>query len=269
MVRDFTDTFFGRPSTIRTYRNLFDNHIGPVLGEDNCPQLDDQQVQTLVNRWVQDGLSNRTIKQLLQLTSRYHKWTHGRELEVSPLLRKLGRQNQEEIIKSLTKEEAKKLLDCLEPKHLSLYLICLFGMHAGLRRGEIFGLQYGDIDPLKNRIIVQRSYKGPTKSGKPRQVPLSERLAKALERKDYLTQKPSSAILVNYDPNPDLKIVCKHLNIKQITVHDLRHTFATLALESGVSPRTVQSWLGHASLTTTLNIYWSALPSEARMDFVP
>jgi len=142
-------------------------------------------------------------------------------------------------------------------------------MHAGLRRGEIFGLQYGDINALKNRITVQRSYAGPTKNGKTRHVPMSERLTKALERKDYLTKPPGEAIFSVFDPNYDLKIVTRHLGIRDITVHDLRHTFATLALESGVSPRMVQQWLGHSSLTTTLNIYWSCLPSDSRMEFCP
>lgn len=272
MSGDFSDyerSIWGRPSTVRTYTNLFKNHIAENITRQEVFRLTEQKILELMQIWLGDGLSDRTIKQLVRILTRYSRFMGGLPPEVAPLLRKLSRQKQENIVKSLTASEAKRLLDYLEAKHLSLYLICLFGIHAGLRRGEIFGLQYGDIDPLRNKITVQRSYNGPTKNGKTRQVPLSERLAKALERRDYLTKPSTEAIFDVFDPNPDLRIVTKHLGIKNITIHDLRHTFATLALESNVSPRTVQSWLGHSSLTTTLNIYWSALPTEARMDFAP
>lgn len=272
MSNDFSDyerSIWGRPGTVRTYSNLFKNHIAENITRQEVFRITEAKILSLIQLWMNDGLADRTIKQLVRILTRYSKFIGGLPPETAPLMRKLSRQKQENIIRSLTEKEAKDLLDYLEPKYLSLYLICLFGIHAGLRRGEIFGLQYGDIDPLKNKITIQRSYGGPTKNGKTRQVPLSERLAKALERKDYLTKPSSDAIFAIFDPNPDLKLVCKHLNIREITVHDLRHTFATLALEDGVSPRKVQSWLGHSSVSTTLNIYWSALPSEERMDFAP
>jgi integrase len=266
---DYEKSIWGRPGTIRTYSNLFKNHIAENITRDELLQLDENKLLALIQLWLNDGLGDRTIKQLVRMVTRYSRHLGGSPPETAPLLRKLSRQKQENSIKSLTAKESKILLDYLSDKHLSLYLICLFGIHAGLRRGEIFGLQYGDIDALKNRITVQRSYAGPTKNGKTRVVPLSERLAKALESKDYLTNSPTEAIFQIFDPNADLRKICKHLKIREITIHDLRHTFATLALESGVSPRTVQSWLGHSSLTTTLNIYWSALPTEQSMDFAP
>ena len=269
-ISEYEKSIWGRAGTIRTYSNLFKNHIAEHITEGELVQLNENKLLSLIQLWLNDGLGDRTIKQLVRMTIKYSKWLgciHPPEL--APLMRKLSRQKQENPIKSLTAKEAKILLDYLSDKHLSLYLICLFGIHAGLRRGEIFGLQYGDIDPFKNRITVQRSYNGPTKNGKTRVVPLSERLAKALELKDYLTKPSAEAIFQIFDPNHDLRKVCKFVKIREITIHDLRHTFATLALESGVSPRTVQSWLGHSSLTTTLNIYWSALPTEQRMDFAP
>jgi len=266
-MHDFIKSLYGRPSTITTYNSLFKNHIEPFV----ITPVTEQHLTSLVKHWTREGMSEKTIKQMVQLTNQYARWTGQAPLHTAPIIRKIQKSKQETKIKSLTSKEAKLLLDYLSAKQLStLYIICLFGIHAGLRRGEIFGLQYGDIDPLRNRITVSRQYGGaPTKNGKTRQVPLSERLAKALEQRDYLTKPSREAIFNVFDPNPDLKKVTILLGIRDITIHDLRHTFATLALESGVSPRTVQSWLGHSSLTTTLNIYWSSLPTEQRMDFAP
>lgn len=268
-LSDYKSSLWGRPGTIRTYANLFKNHVAENITRQELLNLTEPKLLLLMQLWINDGLCDRTIKQLVRMLIRYSRFLGGRSVDATPILRKLSRQKQENPVRSLTKEQAKKVLDYLDDKHLPLYLICLFGLHAGLRRGEIFGLKYGDIDPLKNRITVQRSYDGPTKNGKTRQVPISDRLATALERKDYLTKPATEAIFDVFDPNYDLKMITKLLGIRPITVHDLRHTFATLALEGGVSPRTVQSWLGHSSLTTTLNIYWSALPTEHRMDFTP
>lgn len=266
-MHDFIKSLYGRASTIVTYNSLFKNHIEPFV---QLP-ITEQHLTDLVKHWTREGMSARTIKQMVQLTNQYARWTGQTPLYTAPIIRKIQKSTQDIKIKSLTLKESKLLLDYLSAKHLStLYMICLFGIHAGLRRGEIFGLQYGDIDALKNRITVSRQHGGlPTKNGKTRTVPLSERLAKALELRDYLTKPSTEAIFQIFDPNPDLRKVCNHIKIREITIHDLRHTFATLALESGVSPRTVQSWLGHSSLTTTLNCYWQCIPSDNRMEFCP
>lgn len=265
-MHDFIKSLYGRPGTIVTYNSLFKNHIEPFV----VTPVTEQHLTELVQHWTREGMSEKTIKQMVQLTNQYARWTGQTPLHTAPIIRKIQKSKQEAKIKSLTSKEAKLLLDYLSAKHFTLHLICLFGIHAGLRRSEIFGLQYGDIDALRNRITISRQHGGrPTKNGKTRQVPLSDRLATALGRKDYLTKPSGEAIFHSFDPNHDLRKVCILLKIREITVHDLRHTFATLALESGVSPRTVQSWLGHSSLSTTLNIYWSALPTEHRMDFAP
>jgi integrase len=146
----------------------------------------------------------------------------------------------------------------------SFYPVLLLGLHAGLRRGEVYGLEGADIDYSKSRIRVSRSYDGPTKSGKSRHVPLS------MELSQTLANMPAGRMFKVSDPNPRLRRLCKSAGLPRIHFHTLRHTYATLALEAGTSPRLVQNFLGHASLTTTLNVYWSVLdPEHADLSFLP
>jgi site-specific recombinase XerD len=70
----------------------------------------------------------------------------------------------------------------------------------------------------------------------------------------------------NFDPNPLLRRLMKKAGIEENgrTWHSLRHSFATLALEAGRSPKLVSLCLGHTKLSTTLDCYWSA--SREKLD---
>jgi integrase len=128
------------------------------------------------------------------------------------------------------------------------------------------GLRASDVDLKQKIITVRRSYRGPTKSGRTRKVPMSVALTSALCYLNAL--EPDERIFPVMDPNPMLKALCREARIRRITFHGIRHTFASLALEAGVSPRKVSQVLGHSSLSTTLNIYWGAINEEMDLSFL-
>jgi integrase len=152
-----------------------------------------------------------------------------------------------------------------------------------MRRGEIWGLRWDDIDVLNDRITVQRSYDGPTKSGKSRIIPISftlEQIFLADERfisyncigkkSNRKRSKNMNVIPHNFDPNPLLRELMKKAGVPQEgrTFHSLRHTFSTLALESGRSPILVSKALGHAKLSTTIDIYWNVSKEKLDLGFL-
>jgi integrase len=148
-----------------------------------------------------------------------------------------------------------------------------------MRRGEVWGLKHEDVDILNDTITIQRSYSGPTKSGKPRVVPISFALEKILlafqcgNSYNYVGAKRTGSIVTSiFDPNPMLRKAAKQAGLREpskMTFHVLRHTFATLALESGVSPRLVSKALGHAQVSTTLDIYWASTGEKIDLGFLP
>jgi integrase len=100
---------------------------------------------------------------------------------------------------------------------------------------------------------------------------MSEELIKAMtSARNFLMRPVGERVFEISNPNYTLRRLLGHCGYEDIRFHDLRHTFATLALEEGVSPRIVANWLGHASVYTTLSIYWNLSGDEANINsFLP
>jgi integrase len=266
---NFEDTFIGRPNTVAAYKSLFKHHIKNQL-DDRAKDWNDHCTISMLTLWNSKGLSRKTKQMLLRLLRDYIEFQGGPTINIKPYIRSIQRSEQEKEVIALNKDEAKHLMFTCEQVDPNFYPILLLGLHAGLRRGEVFGLRCSDIDMFKNRIRVAHSYDGPTKSGKTRYVPMSKELERVMVKARNLLLRPSDTkIFESMDPNPRLRNVLKKANLPTIRFHDLRHTFATLALENGVSPRKVADWLGHSSVSTTFETYWNAIRSETKLDFLP
>lgn len=226
-------------------------------------------VRGAVLGWQQYMLSPSTIKMALGLLLRYIKFCGGPAIDGRPYMRSVTRSQQQKKIQALTKDQAHKVLENCKANP-RLYEVCLLAYHTGMRKGEIFGLEWEDIDVLKSQITVQRSYDGPTKSGFSRIIPMSPEieahfLDKTLKMShNYIEGK---VISKQFDPNPLFQAACRKAGVPVITFHGLRHTFATLALEAGRSPKMVQEVLGHSKLSTTLDLYWSVTQEELQLGF--
>ena len=262
----FEDTFRGRPNTIKVYRSLYGRHIKGLVPS----PVDEKVVLTTLKGWEDKGLSRQTILSLLRLLRNYAKFT-GTDVEIKHLISGLERSEQQEEHLVLNKEQAAALMDkCkqLEPK---FYPVLLLGLHAGLRRGEVFGLRCSDVDMLKGKVRVAHSYDGPTKNGRTRYVPMSAELVRVMTAARNLLFRPGTErVFEVFDPNPVLRRVCYSVGLPELNFHGLRHTYATLALEAEVSPREVQKLLGHSNLSTTLNIYWGITDKDTDVNrFLP
>jgi len=259
----FEDTFRGRPNTIKVYRSLYGCHIKGLVPDPLGGPITEQHLANFIRIWEGRGLAKRTIMSLLRLIKQYSKFNNQPCYDIRHLISGLERSEQQEEVLALNKEQADVLIEIckrLEPRFLPVLLL---GLHAGLRRGEVFGLNCSDIDMLKGRVRIARSYDGPTKTGKTRYVPMSTELVRVMTATRNLLFRPGTErIFEVFDPNPVLRRLCYSSSLPELHFHSLRHTFCTIALEKGVSPRQVAAWAGHASVTTTLSIYWNLTGSE-------
>jgi len=157
--------------------------------------------------------------------------------------------------KALTKEQEQQFVEaCHKSNQGILLLICLY---QGLRLGEALALTYEDIDFERKTLTVSKAVDSlgnittPKTATSIRAMPLFSRTAALLNRdgSGNIFQSPRKVY-----QNAMLKI-CKKLGFNGITVHSLRHTFATRCAEQGVTAKMTQQWLGHSTLDMTLSVY--------------
>ena len=159
----------------------------------------------------------------------------------------------------MSREEEEKLL-----RNASPYIqdIIRFGLNTGLRIGEIFSLQWANVDLEKNILNVFAQ-----KTQKSRAVPINTEARKVLEywalgkRNEFVFYNPETGT-----PFVDLKagfgLACRKSGIEGVTWHTLRHTFASRLVAQGVDIVTVQQLLGHSSITVTMRYTHTNLDSK-------
>ena len=189
----------------------------------------------------------------------------------------------------LDEVQAAELLKALENAPYQYAVMIKVLLYMGLRRGELCGLEWSDIDFLNNVMSINRNslytaergvYTDTPKTKKSRRViKMSDNVVKLLKEFRAYQQEKAEALgdkwvnsnrlftKWNGEPiHPDsitnwFQEFVKDNSLPDISVHSLRHTNATLMIASGVQVRTVSSRLGHANTTTTQNIYAHAIRS--------
>ena len=156
--------------------------------------------------------------------------------------------------------EFERLIEAVRQRGRDAYLVVLLGGEAGLRRGEITALEWRDIDLKKRQLCVQRSvWKGHVeapKGGRLRYVPLTQRLAAALQAARHLR---GPRVFCDTDGQPvNEKTIGDHVDhsargagLANRGIHILRHTFCSHLAMKGAPARAIQELAGHQDLMTT------------------
>lgn len=194
-------------------------------------------------------------------------------------------------IEYLDEEQTRRLLQLLNGEPMQYRTMITLLIYTGLRRGELNGLEWQDIDFNARTLTVSRSslYTGngqtitkepKTRSGKRKLTLSNAACALLLEYKKWQDQRradmgdqwiESGRLFTKYNGEPIhpqtisdwfAKFLKRHPELPKVRLHSLRHTNATLLISEGVDIRTVSSRLGHAQTSTTLNIYTHALQSR-------
>ena len=170
----------------------------------------------------------------------------------------------------LSKEECIRLFASVKnPKHK---LILMLGYGAGLRRGEIIGLQWSDILFDEHKIHIKQS-----KGNKDRIVMLPFTLVEYLKQYRAIYNAENWVFEGQMKGEPISETTVHHImkkavqaigTDKKVTVHTLRHSFATHLLENGTDIRYIQQLLGHEHIETTM-VYTHILPKAARKIMSP
>ncbi len=268
------------------YEEKIRNYIKPNLGHIPVNALKTATIQQWVNELsTGKGLSPKTIKNAYQnLNAALEKAVALQMIPTNPCKNVVLPKARKMITNVYNKAEIDQMLHAAQGT--DFYLALLLMVTVGLRRGELVGLKWEHIDLNKHTITIcdtivtvnGKAVKKPPKSeaGK-RMITIGPELTGILKRArlDYfndMSMKPgfnASGYVVhkqNGDPyNPD-SITQKwerfreKQGLKNIRLHDLRHSCATMMIASGVDPKTVQHRLGHADISITMNTYAHCTP---------
>lgn len=256
-----------RSTTVRRYEVSCRLHITPTLGGVKLAKLNPLQLQDLYEQKLDEGLSPRTV-QIIHATL-YKSLKQAVKYQLIPINVAASAQPpkapRKEVVPMTTKQ-VKRLLSAASNDRLeALYVLAVT---AGIRQGELLGLQWEDVDFVKGtvkirRTIHQREVHPPKTSKSRRMLKLSKLALTALW--DHKEQSNGSEwVFCNRVGKP---IRCNHLiarhwkpllekaGIPYTNFHNTRHTAASLMLNGGVNPKVISSVLGHSSVAFTLDTY--------------
>ena len=149
-------------------------------------------------------------------------------------------------------------------------------MYAGLRRGELMALRWEDVDLTKNLIIVSRSWDvkaGPiepkSQKGK-RTVPIASILREHLIAYRLRSGRSEGFVFARAGGRPFEPVTLseragrnwRKAKLDAITLHECRHTFASLMIAAGVNAKALSTYMGHASVMITLDRYGHLMPGN-------
>lgn len=271
-----------RVTTQKNYENFIYNHIIPNIGNISLNQITQAKVQQFYSKMKKNGrithrdvygngLSDRSVRTIHAICrSSLERACVENLISVNPTIGcKLPPKKSGEM-KVLSASEVRRfLIQAQVEGMLPLYLLEL---SSGLRRGEIIALQWKDlnfetgelrIDKQVYRVDGELMVMKPKTKASIRTIILPEIVLRVL--RDYQLTVASKWMFPSlYDDNKPrdphslgtkLHGILERAGCKQVRYHDLRHTFATLALEQGMDVKSLSAVLGHVSSDITLDIY--------------
>jgi integrase len=279
-----------RPRSYESFEILIRRHIAPALGKIPLRDLQPSAIQKFLNEKSNAGLSAQTVCHLRTvLRSALNQALKENAIARNPAMLVDPPRIPDREIHPLSPDDARQLLQAVEQDRLqAIYTVAL---SLGLRRGEVLGLKWSDINFEAKTLSVARSLQRisgkltevETKTKRSRRtlvmpevVIASLRRHRARQAQERLVVGPdwSDADLVfttelgtPIDPRNLLrsyKRILKNSNLPKARFHDLRHSAASLLLAQGVQLRTIMEILGHSSIALTANLYSHVLDNLKR-----
>jgi integrase len=291
-----------RPTTFARYRSLLQRYVVPLVGKRRLTALSPADLRLMLARTAASrtpGRKGQSEEQRPAVSARTVQQVHAvlravlsaavREELIGRNVAKLVQVStpEPEEIRPWTDTESRAFLDAIRGHRL--YALFVVALGLGLRRGELLGLRWADVDLRAGQLRVAQTLQrvrgagvvyGPPKSRRSRRsLTMPALVAQALSEHRVRQEQDRKAAGVAWfatglvfttatgrhvEPR-NLSTAFSRLlarsGVRPIRFHDLRHTCATLLLSRGVSPRVVMDVLGHSQIAVTMNIYGHVIPA--------
>jgi len=255
-----------KPSALRAYEEALRTKVVPELGHLRLSAVTRNSVQDLVDRLVASGLSPSTVRNaILPLRAIYRRLLARSEVLVNPTLGlslPAVRPSRDRVAHPA---EAQALLEALSPADRPVWATALY---AGLRRGELQALRWRDVDFEAGLLRVERSWdakEGPiapkSRAGR-RRVPLARplrahlaahRLESSASEDELVFGRENGKALASNALTLRARTAWRRRGLSPIGLHECRHTYAAFMIAAGVNAKALSSYMGHSTITMTLD----------------
>jgi len=276
------------PKTAVRYEQIIRDHIVPQLGGIKLRDLRLGQIEAHCQALLSKGLSPRSARFAHMIIHRSlddavrkgyvsHNAAHGATLPRS-IPKEMANLDEDEVMRFM--------IAIQDSRHEALYHLAI---KTGMRKGEILGLKWSDLDWKKGTLRIQRQVYRVHKQGlviRPpktragiRTIQLGEKMLEVLHYHHSRQQIQKAAAGKRWKEHNlifsstigthlggsslivDFKKLLEQANVRKIRFHDLRHTAASLMLNNGIPVIVVSKMLGHSKTSTTLDIYGHLIPT--------
>jgi integrase len=289
-----------RKSTHNAYRRNIELHVIPALGKRQLDQLSPEDIDVFYAALLKSGrkkrpgekgpargLAPKTVHNIHVMLNKAlgdaaRKGTVVRNVVALADAPSLQARKRPEI-KAWEVDQLVRFLDAIAPHRMAPALY--FAAHTGMRRGEVLGVRWRDLDLDAGQVSVRQALVSvayevsisDVKTGTSRRtIDIDADVVQVLkdwhkvrtEERDGVEPTADDLVFVKADGtsmHPDIfsqlfdRTVAK-IDVPNITLHDLRHTHATLLLKAGVNVKVVSERLGHANIAFTMHVYQHVLP---------
>lgn len=266
-ISEIVDNYL-KPTTIELYRRVFKNYVLPILGKKRLESLCVDDVQKCINltkkrsvyqaHLVQKGLSSMLNKAKKRYIISNNSARDVEMPKIEPKEPDMWNIQQLNNFLYIAKQ--------FSPYYVAYLILATYGV----RRGEVLGIRWKDVDFENNCIHIRQQVTSinnrpqittlKTKSSI-RDLPLNSQILRALgsisneEMSGLVFQTKNGTPISPRNFYRDFCKITRKASLPHIKLHSLRHMAACLMRDKGVDPKTCQSILGHSTLNTTLSIY--------------
>jgi integrase len=253
------------------------------------------QIEKALSEWMtssrhdsEEGtISPRTVHHIFSTLRSVLRWGMRTELLlVDPIVALDAPRFERQEMQTISPEQIERLLGAAEGNYAELRIPIAVAVATGLRRGELLGLRWGDVDLKRARLTVRRALeviklgntyevreKPPKTKRSARSVALApavvdvlvawretqemrhEVLGVGTDENGYVFDRANGAAWEPWTFSAMFAALVRRTKIPRVRFHDLRHSFASLSLEAGIDLKTVSAALGHSAISTTADLY--------------
>lgn len=264
--------------TMKNKRYMMEQHIIPYFGEQMLSEITASQIIQWQNEMQTKGFSESYLRMIQnQLTCIFTHASRIYDLHTNPCkkVKRMGNSDSRSL-DFWTTEEYQRFIQTIEPG-TRYYLIFEILFWTGCRIGELLALTKGDISFENNQISITKTY---YRTGRQDVItePKTKQSVRTVEIPEFLKKEIKDFVDGHYDMPDDerlfpivqeavqhkMKRQIAKAGVKNIRVHDLRHSHVAYLINKGVEPLLIKERVGHKDIRITLNTYGHLYPNQQR-----